>query len=161
MFNHSHDGRDRHTGRYKSTIRCDYCGAGVGNNAYYSDDEVCDGSDGPGFFLCGRKRCIAARDQLPIEVRRVLYTAQRALIDGDPVPQVPLRVHGVLAAAYPGGKRSNPKATLTHAAVGDDLTAICGLVRPDMLCDVEVEGAPSCKVCAEHVARLTIFTATK
>ncbi len=157
MTRTQHDARDRHTGRYKATIRCDFCGGAIGNNTYCSDDEVCAGSDGPGFYLCGRTRCETARRGLSVATRRALYTAQRAVNEGK-LPPLPLvfRVHDVLAGAYLGGKRAAPAHTLTHAAVGDDLTAICGRVRPDMLCDLERgdDVMPTCPECARHMTRL-------
>lgn len=74
-----HTDRDRRSGRYANSRACDACGKPVGTN-YYTDDEVCEGSDGPGFFLCDRVRCMAKRD-LPLEGRRALYEAQRKAND--------------------------------------------------------------------------------
>ncbi len=78
----AHNDREHRSGRYRKSPKCDGCGKPVGTN-YFTDDEVCGASDGPGFFLCDRKRCVAKRD-LDIEARRALYTAQRAINDGDP-----------------------------------------------------------------------------
>lgn len=64
-------------GRYATSPRCDCCGKPVGT-AYYTDTDVCGGSDGPGFYLCERVRCVAKRDGLSVEERRALYTATRA-----------------------------------------------------------------------------------
>lgn len=63
-------------GKFRATPLCDACNKPVGT-AYFTDDEVCGASDGPGFYLCERKRCLAARD-LDVEGRRALYTAKRA-----------------------------------------------------------------------------------
>lgn len=75
-----HKGRDR-TGRYATTLRCDACGGGIGTDSYCTDDDVCGGTDGPGFFLCGKRRCVATYEHLSVEERRTLYTAQRARND--------------------------------------------------------------------------------
>jgi len=71
-----HDARGRN-GRYKKAPPCDACNKPTNEAERYTDDEVCQGSDGPGFFLCHRKRCITKRD-LPLEERRTLYTLTRA-----------------------------------------------------------------------------------
>lgn len=71
-----HDARDS-SGRYAKSQSCDCCGKPVGTE-YLTDDEVCGGSDGPGFYLCQRKRCAAKQAGLSVEARRALYTAQRA-----------------------------------------------------------------------------------
>jgi hypothetical protein len=78
----AHDRRDDATGRYKTSYPCDSCGKPVGTD-YLTDDEVCDGSDGPGFFLCERKRCekLPGRASADVEVRRAHYTAGRAAAD--------------------------------------------------------------------------------
>lgn len=57
---------------------CDGCGVSFDcdePDAHYTDDEVCDGGDGPGFFLCSK--CGNATSGLGIEARRTLYTEQR------------------------------------------------------------------------------------
>jgi hypothetical protein len=66
-------------GRYATKIPCDACGKPV-TGEHCTDDAVCDGGDGPGFYLCSRKRC---NDRIPdgLEERRAYYTAQRALND--------------------------------------------------------------------------------
>lgn len=70
---------DRDTGgRYRSSELCDACGKPVGTE-YLTDDEVCGGGDGPGFFLCSRVRCCNKRDPLTVDQRRALYTERRAL----------------------------------------------------------------------------------
>jgi len=68
---------ERRKGRYIKSPQCDGCNKPVGTN-YYTDDEVCQGSDGPGFFLCDRARCLKQRDLDDVEARRRLYTEQRA-----------------------------------------------------------------------------------
>ncbi len=68
--------RRERDGRYAIEQRCDACGKPI-HGEYFTDDEVCCGSDGPGFFLCGRKRCGARYESLPIEKRRELFTEQR------------------------------------------------------------------------------------
>lgn len=77
LFPHEDRGRG---GRFRKAPACDACGKPTNEAERYTDDEVCQGSDGPGFFLCHRKRCIAARD-LPLKQRRSLYTAMRAAND--------------------------------------------------------------------------------
>lgn len=78
---HQHDDRDN-AGRFTKTQPCDGCGKPVGTN-YFTDDEVCQGGDGPGFFLCERKRCPAVKLQTSdVETRRAHYTATRAKARG-------------------------------------------------------------------------------
>ena len=43
-------------GRYAIEQPCDACGKPI-HGEYATDDEVCCGTDCPGFFLCGRKTC--------------------------------------------------------------------------------------------------------
>lgn len=57
--------------------------------------------------------------------------------------------HGVLAGAYKGGIRS----TLTHASVDQGITALCGKVKEDALCDWE-EPAATCPACLRKAAKL-------
>lgn len=73
-------------GRYGKHPACDACGKPALD--YCTDDDVCQGSDGPGFVVCERKRCLARvekvnagrswTDAAAIEARRALYTRQRA-----------------------------------------------------------------------------------
>ena len=73
-----HDLRDS-SGRYKKTHACDGCGKPVGTD-HMTDDEVCAGGDGPGFFLCDRKRCPtnnATFQNKPVAERLAFYTATR------------------------------------------------------------------------------------
>ena len=69
--------REARAGRYRPSMLCDACGQPVGER-YYSDEEVCGGSDGPGFYLCRRTRCRTQREVMTAEERRALYAAQRA-----------------------------------------------------------------------------------
>lgn len=80
---HAHDDRDHRSGKFRKTELCDACGKRVGT-AYFTDTDVCGSTDGPGFFLCDRKRCMAKRDGLDEAARRALYTAQRAINDAPP-----------------------------------------------------------------------------
>lgn len=57
--------------------------------------------------------------------------------------------HGVLAGAYKGGI----KATLIHASTDEGLTALCGKVKEDSLCDME-EPALTCPACIRKAAKL-------
>lgn len=71
---HSARGRD---GRYEEGYRCDQCGKTCGdaqNGDYCTDDEVCGSSDGPGFFLCNRVRCVQKREgKTPRQRYELLY----------------------------------------------------------------------------------------
>lgn len=81
---YKHGSLDEHRGtdgRYVKADPCDGCGKPCNEATRMTDDEVCDGSDGPGFFLCDRKRCMARYADLPVEARRDLFTAQRAIND--------------------------------------------------------------------------------
>lgn len=68
-------------GRFQQSILCDCCGKPMGDldkeGNHFTDGEVCGASDGPGFFLCHRKRCQKAQEGLNIEERRKLFAAQR------------------------------------------------------------------------------------
>jgi hypothetical protein len=63
-------------GRYAEKTPCDACGKPITGD-HVTDEEVCGGNDGPGFYLCERKRCEAMRPET-VEGRRDLYTRQRA-----------------------------------------------------------------------------------
>jgi len=76
MTKRSHEERDEASGRYVGTERCDLCGKPVGTD-YMTDGEVCGTGDGPGFYLCERRRCVAARAGLSVETRRAAYEARR------------------------------------------------------------------------------------
>lgn len=73
---HQHRER-RPNGQYKKTHLCDCCNKPVGT-AFFTDDEVCQGSDDPGFYLCERKACVAKREKLSVDDRRALYNATHA-----------------------------------------------------------------------------------
>lgn len=70
-----HDARERRGGRFAPSQACDACGKPCGTE-YGTDDEVCAGGDGPGFYLCSRLRC-ARRRGGTVEERRAHYAAQR------------------------------------------------------------------------------------
>ncbi len=70
---YAHKDKDR-SGRYRKSPPCDACNKPVGTN-WFTDDEVVGGSDGPGFYLCERKRCVAKREGLSVEEREALYEA--------------------------------------------------------------------------------------
>lgn len=72
-----HSERESGGGRFSKTPPCDACGKPVGTD-FMTDDEVVGSGDGPGFFLCDRKRCAAKRDQLDVPARKAMYAAQRA-----------------------------------------------------------------------------------
>lgn len=78
LYPHTSKGQD---GKYVAAPKCDCCGKATNEAERYTDDEVCAGTDGPGFYLCHRKRCIAKRDLLDLAARTTLYTAQRAAND--------------------------------------------------------------------------------
>lgn len=75
LTRHQHDARGS-AGRYRHTAACDGCGKPVGT-AYYTDEEVCGGSDGPGFYLCERARCVRRRSALDADARKSLYESTR------------------------------------------------------------------------------------
>src|SRR5262245_2964840 len=64
-------------GRYVKSTPCDACGKPTGR-AYATDDEVCEGGDGPGFYLCIRARCTKRLEVKTMAERRAIYEAQRA-----------------------------------------------------------------------------------
>ncbi len=65
-------------------------------------------------------------------------------------------VHGVLAGAYAARGRGQSKievgTLLTHASADGGDTALCGRVREGSLCDLELDTAPTCPVCARKLA---------
>lgn len=65
------------SGRYAHWQKCDGCGKPVKPGEHHTDDEVCGATDGPGFYLCDRKRCVARLESLDVNARRELYTQQR------------------------------------------------------------------------------------
>lgn len=74
--------RDR-SGRYDHGTKCDACGKSAEN--YLTDERVCGGTDGPGFYLCKRAACSKRRDAREAKHGLVglerLYTEQRAKND--------------------------------------------------------------------------------
>lgn len=71
--------RDR-AGRYSHKPPCDGCGRPC-TGEHYTDEAVCGGTDGPGFYVCERKSCAAKLEPMTVEERREHYTAQRAKND--------------------------------------------------------------------------------
>jgi hypothetical protein len=73
--------RLREQGRFKKHPACDCCGKPC--TEFFTDERVCGGGDGPGFFICGRKACSAKAQRVEleggIEALRKLYTLQREL----------------------------------------------------------------------------------
>ena len=67
-------------GRFARVTRCDGCGKPV-TGQHFTDDRVCGGTDGPGFFLCDRKRCVEQLRQVEsesgIDGLRMLYEERR------------------------------------------------------------------------------------
>lgn len=78
---HAGESERGYDGRFKISILCDCCGKPMGDldkdGNHFTDSDVCGSSDGPGFFLCHRKRCHAAQEGKTIEERRVMFTTQR------------------------------------------------------------------------------------
>jgi len=68
-------------GRFARVTRCDGCGKPV-TGRHFTDDRVCGGTDGPGFYLCDRKQCglrvLKIQTEAGIEALRAHYTATRA-----------------------------------------------------------------------------------
>jgi hypothetical protein len=61
-------------------------------------------------------------------------------------------VHGVLAGAYKG-KSVSARELLTHASADGGITALCGKVKADALCD-ELGEALTCPHCEKRIAKL-------
>jgi hypothetical protein len=70
------DKRDSGGGRFRASPKCDGCGKPTGRDCA-TDDEVCQGGDGPGFYLCGRVRCGKRYVGMAVDARRAFFTAQR------------------------------------------------------------------------------------
>lgn len=70
-------------GRYRDEdTRCDLCARGIDTqaSAWFTDDDACDGNDGPGFYLCRHPTCQKMQAKvamLPVEARRAIYTKVR------------------------------------------------------------------------------------
>jgi hypothetical protein len=67
-----HEPRRESDGRYAIEQPCDACGKPI-HGEHMTDDEVCGSSDGPGFFLCNRKRCGASYEAMTVEERRAFF----------------------------------------------------------------------------------------
>lgn len=59
-------------------MRCDACGDTIRAAQHYTDEAVCGTSDGPGFYLCGRRGCVLHRPTSIVH-RRAYYAAGRVL----------------------------------------------------------------------------------
>ncbi len=146
LSRHAHDDRDYRSGRYRKSNPCDACGKPVGT-AYYTDEEVCGNTDGPGFFLCDRARCCKNRD-LDTEGRRALYTAQRAINDAAD-RSVPVAENSERNAV----KRAEFDAK--RAAIRVALRATAGEPEPDSECAEcgkrfwSADGHPTLALCRE------------
>ena len=66
------------SGRYRIGFPCDCCGWSSGYPANFTDYDVCESSDGPGFLLCGRDACGKKYEGKTVEERRAIFTAGRA-----------------------------------------------------------------------------------
>jgi hypothetical protein len=79
-LNSKRDRLRRHNGCYTKHPACDCCGKPC--TEHYTDDRVCAGSDGPGFYICGRAACKRKAERIEaaggIEALRTAYTTQRA-----------------------------------------------------------------------------------
>ena len=66
-------------GRFERHPRCDGCGLPC--TEHYTDDRVCKGGDGPGFYLCNRVACVQTRARVEasggLAALLALYEAQR------------------------------------------------------------------------------------
>lgn len=68
----------RQNGKFAHRVACDACGKAVNMDGdWESDNEIANGSDGPGFYLCVRPACIKKRQKLGVVERTKLYTMQR------------------------------------------------------------------------------------
>ncbi len=72
-----HERRDA-GGRFSTGHLCDFCNKPTGAD-FETDPDVCGGGDGPGFFLCSRKRCSAKREVFDVEARRRMYAHARSI----------------------------------------------------------------------------------
>jgi hypothetical protein len=68
-------------GRYAVQQRCDACSRPI-HGDHMTDTDVCGDGDGPGFFLCTRKRCIETNERISaeggVDALRAHYTAGRS-----------------------------------------------------------------------------------
>lgn len=68
--------------------------------------------------------------------------------------------HDVLAGAYKG-KDIEERPCHSHASEDQGETAICGRVAEGHLCDVVIEGPPTCPLCLRRVGILTAENVTR
>ena len=72
-------------GRFRAVPKCDFCGKPI-TGEHFSDPRVCGGGDGPGFFLCDRKRCSDKRERYEqehgLQALGEHYVAQRTANEG-------------------------------------------------------------------------------
>jgi hypothetical protein len=135
--------------KLKLDLLCDACCRLIplgedGVPAYFTDDAVCGGTDGPGFLLCGAEGCGRQYADLDVEARRKLFTvgrkrndearSQKAIDDAIEAMAVPVTVtisaaklQNALVSAFESG----------HSYSGDWLKS------------VEVEKEPS-RPCVYH-----------
>ncbi len=70
-----------------------------------------------------------------------------------------IEIRQVLAAAYRGSNIQLANGLLTHAvevvAGGREVRVLCGRVKLDNLCDMNVKGPPTCSRCAHKLAGTT------
>lgn len=112
--------REASGGRFSRSPPCDFCGKSCAAE-HFTDDRATGGSDGPGFYLCGRVTCIRARDRLESEegfgALKQRYAEQRAKNDG----QRPNGRHSrhptvVQYAVHELFKRKSPKTAAENTA---------------------------------------------
>ncbi len=76
--------RDAKGSRFVKHPKCDGCGKPV--TEHFTDERVCGGTDGPGFYICGRKRCTATLTEVEesggLEALGAHYAAQRKANEG-------------------------------------------------------------------------------
>jgi hypothetical protein len=90
----------------------------------------------------------------------------RSSVDGrehGEMPKLPMAGEGmieirqVLAAAYGGTNMHLANGMLTHAvevdANGNETRVLCGRVKLESICDMNVRGQPTCPVCARKLPK--------
>lgn len=77
--------RDAQGARFRKHPKCDACGKPV--TAFFTDNRICGGTDGPGFYLCDRRKCAENREQIENYAGLVglkhLYEYWRAISTGE------------------------------------------------------------------------------
>lgn len=68
------------SGRFAPINVCEFCTKKAPRDDYFSDDETCN-STGLGLVLCARKRCIKAREAMPVAERLARYQANREAVN--------------------------------------------------------------------------------